>query len=478
LHSGSEATTYSAHAFNRCAIAATTISTLWSAIAGCWQLAFDTASATVDWISMALQRNTPRGGGAAGSRAVSRTRAHRERAGPLGAEAPLGSQPDLSRWYYAWRLDEFDGPAGGFVNRLVAVVAGALALVGCATDTSTTPSTTLSTPETTSAVTESTTLPITTRTSTSAPPATLVVPTLGVDVSVYAEPPATPPFAPAKVGFSDRNVTYCIVGGVELKLDIFYPQTPPTQRYPLVVYIHGGQLLFGSKDAVAGPAAAINGPAYTARGFAFASINYRLGPDYRLPTMIEDVKCAVRYLRARAASYNINPDRIGVIGTSSGGYLVAMLGLAGPNAGFEGRGGFAGVSSRVQAVIPEYPQVSFELPSYSKAETDSRAGALPPNASASFLRTVSLPTYASREAPPFLFFHGDADPALSPTYSQDLHNKLAAAGVDSTFVLVKHAGHGWLATSPRLPNTTYGPEPTVQEILNQELAFFDKHLKK
>ena len=268
------------------------------------------------------------------------------------------------------------------------------------------------------------------------------------------------------------------MGGVELKLDIFYPQISPAQKYPLVVYIHGGELLFGSKEAVAGPTAPINGLAYTARGYAFASINYRLGPDFRLPSMIEDVKCAIRHLRSRATSYNINPDRIGVIGSSSGGYLAAMLGLADANAGFEGRGGFNGVSSRVQAVVPEYPQVSFELKAFSKAETDSRDGALPPGASAQFLRDMSLPTYVSKTAPPFLFFHGDVDPALSPAYSQDLHAKLVAAGVDSTYVLVKGAGHGFLPASPRLPNTVYAPQPTVQEILNQELAFFDKHLKK
>ncbi|MEO5840980.1 MAG: prolyl oligopeptidase family serine peptidase [Acidimicrobiales bacterium] len=167
-----------------------------------------------------------------------------------------------------------------------------------------------------------------------------------------------------------------------------------------------------------------------------------------------------------------------VLPTSSGAYLAAMLGLADATAGFEGRGGFSGVSSRVQAVVAEYPQVSFESKAFSKAEVDSREGSLPQGASAQFLRDMSLPTYVSNAAPPFLFFHGDVDPALSPAYSQDLHTKLLAAGVDSAYVLVKGAGHGFLPASPRLPNTAYGPQPSVQDILGQELAFFDKHLKK
>lgn len=170
-------------------------------------------------------------------------------------------------------------------------------------------------------------------------------------------PPAQPLFTPSLLGKSQRDLTYCIVDGVELKMDVYYPPPPASGRFPAVVYIHGGQLIAGTKAAVMPPASAINGPAYTAHGYVFVSLDYRLGPEYKLPTMIEDVKCAIRHLRARAAAYNINPDRIGVIGTSSGGYLVAMLGVADASAGFEGKGAFEGVSSRVQAVVAEYPHL-------------------------------------------------------------------------------------------------------------------------
>jgi acetyl esterase/lipase len=287
------------------------------------------------------------------------------------------------------------------------------------------------------------------------------------------------------VGSFEKNVTYCVTAdGVDLKLDIFFPAVVSAQKYPLVVFVHGGGLtgVYSGQSAM-GPTSEIgvtgtNVSDYTMRGFAFASVNYRLGPHDKLPTMIEDAKCAIRYLRARAGSYNINPDRIGVFGPSSGGYLVSMLGLADASAGFEGLGAFSGVSSRVQAVVSWYPQVSFELPSFSDAETNSRDAVVPAGSNAQFLHDVSLPTYVSPDDPPFLFLHGEFDPALSPKYSLDLNARLVAAGVDSTYVLVKGAGHGWRETDPRLPNTPYGPEPTRQEILKQVLAFFDKHLKK
>src|SRR5688572_1320700 len=163
------------------------------------------------------------------------------------------------------------------------------------------------------------------------------------------------------------------------------------------------------------------------RGYAFATIEYQGWPNVKLPAMIEDTKCAVRYFRARARSHNIDPNRIGLFGGSSGGYLVTMLGLTDASAGFEGRGGFDGVSSRVQAVIAMFPQVSFELPPYSPEEAQSQAEALPPNSNSQFRRAVSLATYVTKNAPPCLFFHGEFDALLSPGTSLELHAKLVSA---------------------------------------------------
>jgi acetyl esterase/lipase len=193
--------------------------------------------------------------------------------------------------------------------------------------------------------------------------------------------------------------------------------------------------------------------------------------------MVEDVKCAIRHLRMRARAYNIDPNRIGAIGLSSGAYLAAMLGVTDASAGFEGHGAFEGVSSRVQAVVAEYAHYDYLRPSYSGAEREEREAALPPDASQDFLRAVSVYTYVSADDPPFAIYHGDADPALDPAQSEEMNRRLQAAGVTSSFTLVKNGGHGWLANSPRKAGVTDALTPTGTAIVAQELDFFDRYLK-
>lgn len=295
--------------------------------------------------------------------------------------------------------------------------------------------------------------------------------------SVYEEPAKVPTFTPSKIGKLDRNVTYCIAGDVELKMDVYYPRIPATHRYPAIVYIHGGQFIKGDKLQVGGQWPSFNGKAARNHGYVIVSLNYRLGPQYKLPVMYEDVKCALRHLHAEAASYNIDPDRIGVIGNSSGSTLAAILGLTDSSANFDGVGAYEGVSSSVQAVVLQYPQVAFDTPAYSKAEQASRNLTLPSNVSPEFLTRLNLFTYVSADDPPFLIFHGDADPALNPQLSQELHDALVAAGVTSSFVLVQNGGHGWRRGDARKAGVPYGPVPSAAEILDQELAFFDTYLR-
>lgn len=295
--------------------------------------------------------------------------------------------------------------------------------------------------------------------------------------SVYAEPSSVPTFTPDKAGKVDANVTYCIAEEFELKMDVYYPRLPATQKYPAIIYIHGGQFIKGDKLQAGGPYPSLNGKAFRDHGYVFISLNYRLGPKYKLPVMYEDVKCAIRHLHAQADSYNIDADRIGVIGNSSGSTLAAIIGLTDPSAGFDGLGAYEGVPSRVQAVILQYPQVAFDTPPYSKAEQDSRAQTLPPNVSREFLTRLNLFTYVSADDPPFMIFHGAADPALNPQLSEELNAELVAAGVTSSFILVQNGGHGWRRGDARKAGVPYGPIPSAEEILNQELEFFDTYLQ-
>lgn len=295
--------------------------------------------------------------------------------------------------------------------------------------------------------------------------------------SVYTEPSSVPTFTPDKAGKVDANVTYCVADDIELKMDVYYPRLPATQKYPAIVYMHGGQFIRGDKLQVGGENPSLDGKAFRARGYVFISLNYRLGPKYKLPMMYEDVKCAIRHLHAQADSYNIDADRIGVIGNSSGSTLAAIIGLTDSSAGFDGVGAYEGVSSRVQAVVLQFPQVAFDTPPYSNAEQASREQTLPPDSSPEFLTRLNLYTYVSADDPPFMIFHGSADPALNPQLSEELNAELVAAGVTSTFILVHNGGHGWRPGDARKAGVPYGPSPSAEEILNQELDFFDTYLK-
>ena len=147
-------------------------------------------------------------------------------------------------------------------------------------------------------------------------------------------------FDTAKYGTIDRDVTYCTQDGLAQAMDIYYP--PSGGPWSGLIFVHGGGWAEGDKAPLpVNPAGA---------GYLVASINYRMYPAYRFPAMIEDVKCAIRYLRAHAAAYNLDPDRIALIGHSAGGHLAALAGLAGESAGWD-TGPYLEQSSRVQAVV-------------------------------------------------------------------------------------------------------------------------------
>jgi acetyl esterase/lipase len=123
------------------------------------------------------------------------------------------------------------------------------------------------------------------------------------------------------------------------------PTSPAVKPMPVIVWIHGGAWIGGSKDS----GIPLLLP-FAKRGYFCASISYRFSKEAKFPAQIEDCKCAIRFLRAKAKEFNIDTERIGVWGESAGGHLAAMLGTAGDVKEFEGSGGWEGFSSRVSAV--------------------------------------------------------------------------------------------------------------------------------
>ena len=265
----------------------------------------------------------------------------------------------------------------------------------------------------------------------------------------------------------ESDVTYCTGGGVPLLADIYPPQTADTKPAPVVLYVHGGGWTSGDKSSASMWAGLL-----ARRGYLVASINYRLAPQYKWPAQIEDTMCAARFLRANATRYNIDPNRIAAMGDSAGGHLVSLLGLAGPEAGFEGSGGYADQSSTVQAVVDLYGPT--DLTAYDvQAESERIAQVLgiPPAQAPAVLKKASPVTYVRKDAPPFFIIQGDKDTLVVPSQSQELYDRLKAVSAPASLLIVKNAGHAFAPVGGQI-------QPTLLQIAQQISDFLDRTLKR
>lgn len=247
-------------------------------------------------------------------------------------------------------------------------------------------------------------------------------------------------------------------GDKVLKMEILRPKKPPEEPMPALVYIHGGGWNKGSKDDHVQKIAS-----FVDRGYIGVSIQYRLTHEAVYPAQIEDCKLAIRYLRAHAEENHMDPERIGVWGTSAGGHLAALLGTAGDVKELEGTGGWQEYSSWVQAVCDWFGPTDFLEESAS--DHDSVIKLLGGKALENREKALSaMPgTYVSKETPPFLVMHGDKDGIVPYTDSIFLFEILKSAGVDVTLEIIKGAAHGF---------------QDFPEATERVWSFFGKHLKK
>jgi acetyl esterase/lipase len=255
------------------------------------------------------------------------------------------------------------------------------------------------------------------------------------------------------------TVEYCRPDGVPLAMDLYIPPAAArTERpAPVAMYLHGGGILGDRKVHGAGASLANHdGALFTplqqqlnARGFVVASIDYRLPPGTPWPAQIEDAKCAVRFLRAHAADLGIDPDRIGVWGSSGGGVLASLLGLTGPEAGFD-RGQYSEQSSAVQAVVDMFGASDFtdfdDSAPFGRFIVQIWLGS-----STALRRSASPITYVAPGAPPFLILQGSEDPMVRPRQSAQLAQRLYTAGVPATLIEVQGTEHT-LATPGQRPS--------------------------
>ena len=273
-------------------------------------------------------------------------------------------------------------------------------------------------------------------------------------------PPQNPPPSETNAGVRIwRDIAYVSEGHERQKLD-FYAPSPSAGPgpWPCVVFIHGGGWIAGSKSGN-------SAVGLCWRGYAVASIGYRLSNHAPFPAQIEDCKAAVRFLRANAARFNIDPDRIGASGDSAGGHLAAMLGTTGDVKTFD-KGEHLEQSSRVQAVTDLYGPTNLSF--YGR----SRPGDLlslfiggPIQDNPAKVQAANPIAYANEGDAPFAIFHGDADALVPLRHSQALRDALQEAKVPVTLSVVPKGGHGFGGRD-------------LQDVGSKVLAFFDKYLKK
>ncbi len=262
------------------------------------------------------------------------------------------------------------------------------------------------------------------------------------------------------------------------KLDLYWPDAAPGP-FPVILSIHGGAFKFGDKgDAQVKPMLA-----GLARGYAVASINYRLSGEAAFPALVHDVKAAIRWLRANAAAYRLRPDKIAAWGGSAGGYLALMAGVSAGIPQLEDpQLGFPEQPCQVQAVVAWFPPTDFltmdaELAEsgfvFSAAEAHSAVqspeslllGAAIPEIP-DRVRAANPETYLNPAAPPFFIQHGTQDSTVPHQQSVHFAAKASARlGLEKvTLELLPGARHA----DPR-----FGAPANVNKVLD----FLDKYLK-
>lgn len=225
----------------------------------------------------------------------------------------------------------------------------------------------------------------------------------------------------------------------DLKMDIIYPEDMTGKRYPCIVWICGGAWLTLDKSAHL---------AYLAQlaraGFAVASVEYRTSNEAVFPAQLQDVKAAIRYLKAHADRYRINPEKFGVMGESAGGYLSAMAALVSDKA--YDVGDYLAYDSSVQAACPWYPPTDPE--GFSRATPEMAAAApesllLGKNIALhrEAAKRIAPLSYVTEQAPPFLIIHGTEDHTVPFSQGKVLYETLAQKGCDASLLELLGADH-------------------------------------
>jgi acetyl esterase/lipase len=270
----------------------------------------------------------------------------------------------------------------------------------------------------------------------------------------------------------ERDIAYIPNGDEAQRLDLYLPEKSARSPLPLIVHIHGGAWMGGSKF----PCPFVN---LVSQGYAVASVEYRFSQKALFPAQIQDCQAAIRWLRANSKRYNIDPEHVGAIGGSAGGHLSALIGTSGGKKAFPLIGGNEEQSDQVQCVCDVFGPANFTTVMQQAADDKnvrnifqfnspgdpySRLIGVSLDADREKTDAVSPIHYVSKETPPMLILHGTHDALVPYTQSEELMAALKANGVSAWLQSLPGSGHGGPAFE----------KPAISDLIQK---FFDKHLK-
>ncbi|WP_232098952.1 alpha/beta hydrolase [Gimesia aquarii] len=239
-----------------------------------------------------------------------------------------------------------------------------------------------------------------------------------------------------------KDIEYAKVGKHALLLDLYLPEAKTNP--PLLVWIHGGAWRAGSKSNM--PLIQL-----VKNGFAIASADYRLSPVAKFPAQIHDIKAAIRFLRGSASKYGYNARKIGILGSSAGGHLVALMGVTNGHPQLEGDlGDFDQESSSVEAIVDYYGPTNFMtiLKQSTPHGLSVRVPALQlllgddPTNQPKLAQLASPVFHVDAKDPPLLIIHGDQDPQVPINQSHELHGAYKKHKRNVTFEVIHGGAHG------------------------------------
>ncbi len=264
-----------------------------------------------------------------------------------------------------------------------------------------------------------------------------------------------------------KNLVYSSVGERELLVDLYVP-SDAAKPIPLVIWVHGGGWRNGSKDGIS------RAHELMKRGYAVASVDYRLSGEAVFPAAIEDTKAAVSFLRLNAKQYRLDPDRFGAWGSSAGGHLVALLGVTNDVNLFDTHEVSSKASSKVQAVCDWFGPTDFlrmndfegRIDHDAPGSQESEFIGAPIQQNPDKVARANPITYVDESDPPFLIMHGDADQSVPYNQSELLYAALQKAGVESSLYKVVNGGHGFR-----------GAVDSAEKLVGMAADFFDQQFK-